>query len=48
MDSGIDERVEAVGVSRTSSFLFSSCKNNLIEQNGRRESACRCTPDLLR
>ena len=41
MDSGTDERVGAVGVSRTSSFLFFSCENNLIEQNGRRESARR-------
>src|SRR5215831_3563635 len=34
-----DERLCAVGVSRTSSFLFSSCKNNLSEPAGRRESA---------
>jgi hypothetical protein len=41
MDSETDECVGAVGVSRTSSFLFSSCELNLIEQNGRRESARR-------
>ena len=41
MDSETDERVGAVGVSRTSSFLFFSRENNLIEQNGRRESARR-------
>jgi hypothetical protein len=39
MGSGADERLGAVGVSWTSSFLFVSCENNLIEQKGRRESA---------
>src|SRR5262245_45291582 len=33
------KRLGAVGVSVTSSFLFFSCENNLIEQNARRESA---------
>jgi len=39
MGSETDERLGAAGVSRTSSFLFLSCENNLIEQEGRRESA---------
>lgn len=38
MDSETAERVYAVGVSRTSSFLFFSCENNLIEQEDRCES----------
>jgi hypothetical protein len=38
MGSETDERLGAVCVSRTSSFLFLSCENNLIEQEGRRES----------
>jgi len=38
MGSETNERLGAVGVSGTSSFLFFSCENNLIEQNGRRES----------
>ena len=46
MDSETDERVGAVGVSRTSSFLFFSRQNNLIEQNGRRESARRSSQIL--
>jgi ferredoxin len=41
MGSENDERVGAVGISRTSSFLFFSRENNLINQNGRRESARR-------
>jgi hypothetical protein len=39
MVSETDERLGAVGVSRTSSFLFLSCENNLIDQRGPRESA---------
>ncbi len=39
MGSEAHERLGAVGVSRTSSFLFLSCENNLIELEGRRESA---------
>jgi hypothetical protein len=38
----------AVGVSGTSSFLFFSCENNLIEREVRRESARRRSPNLLR
>jgi hypothetical protein len=41
MVSETDERPGAVGVSLTSSFLFFSIENNLIEQTGRRESARR-------
>ena len=47
MDSETNERVGAVGVSRTSSFLFFSWENNLIEQNGRRESARRRSQNLF-
>ena len=39
MGSETDECERAVGISRTSSFLFFPCENSLIEQNGRRESA---------
>jgi hypothetical protein len=39
MGSETAERLGAVGISRTSGFLFLSCENNLIEQRGRRESA---------
>ena len=42
--SETDERLGAVGVSRTSSFLFFSCENSLVEQKGRRESARRRPP----
>jgi ferredoxin len=51
MDSETDERVGAVGVSRTSRFLFFSCENSLIERNGRCESArrrCRTCSGKLR
>jgi hypothetical protein len=47
MGSQTAERVRAVGDSRTSSFLFFSYENNLIEQKGRRESArCRSQTSL--
>jgi hypothetical protein len=46
MGSETDERPGAVGVSRTSSFLFVCYENNLIEQKGRRESAHRRPPHL--
>lgn len=39
MGSESVERLGAVGVSETSSFLFFSRENNLIEQKHRRESA---------
>jgi hypothetical protein len=41
MRSETAERLGAVGVSGTSSFLLFSCENNLIEYKGRRESARR-------
>lgn len=48
MGSETAERLGAVGVSGTSSFLFFSCENNLIEQEVRRESARRRSPNLFR
>jgi hypothetical protein len=39
MGSETAVRLGAVVVSRTSSFLFFSCENNLIERSGRREPA---------
>ena len=48
MGSETAERLGAVGVSGTSSFLFFSCENNLIEREVRRESARRRSPNLLR
>jgi hypothetical protein len=44
MGSETAERLGAVGVSGTSSFLFFPYENNLIEQDGRCESARRRSP----
>jgi hypothetical protein len=46
--SETDERIGAVDVSWTSSFLFFSRENNLIEHKGRRESRSHSCPDLSR